>query len=245
MLDARTVEACRRYDDVIVPAFADPFIDHLTAPLDGPPPSVVVDLACGSGATARAVHRCHPSAVTVGVDASTEALAVAAERSPPELSWVAASAARLPSADASVDAVVCQQGVQFFRSYPVVLREVARVLVPGGRAVVLSWAAGGNPILATADRALAETEPFRQARSFDAAACREAADANGLDVDDHETVAGVIGADLDAVVDHLVGGDPAARRAVLVALAGQDLRLRADRLVLRRRAGHGGERSSS
>ena len=35
--------------------------------------------------------------------------------------------------DAAFDVVLCQQGVQFFPDRPAALREMRRVLVPGGR----------------------------------------------------------------------------------------------------------------
>jgi SAM-dependent methyltransferase len=45
----------------------------------------------------------------------------------------------LPFAEASFDVVCCQLGLQFFPDREHALREMKRVLVPGGRAVVMVW----------------------------------------------------------------------------------------------------------
>jgi ubiquinone/menaquinone biosynthesis C-methylase UbiE len=42
-------------------------------------------------------------------------------------------------ADATFDVVLCQQGLQFFPDKPTALREMHRVLVPGGRVVLSVW----------------------------------------------------------------------------------------------------------
>ena len=45
----------------------------------------------------------------------------------------------MPFADASFDVVCCQLGLQFFPDREGALREMQRVLVPSGRAVVMVW----------------------------------------------------------------------------------------------------------
>ena len=46
---------------------------------------------------------------------------------------------RMPLPDAAFDAVVCQQGFQFFPDKLAALYEMRRVLVPGGRLVLSVW----------------------------------------------------------------------------------------------------------
>lgn len=48
-------------------------------------------------------------------------------------------ACHLPFPDASVDAVVCRFGVMFFPDPPLAIREMVRVLTPGGRVAVSAW----------------------------------------------------------------------------------------------------------
>src|SRR5206468_7694060 len=67
----------------------------------------------------------------VGVDLSLRQLRHAAARLP----VAAGDAARLPVADASVPAAVCLLAHTDVPDYPAVVREVARVLAPGGRFV--------------------------------------------------------------------------------------------------------------
>lgn len=49
------------------------------------------------------------------------------------------SAHGLPSPDAAFDVVFCQAGLQYFPDRPQALREMHRVLVPGGRLALLVW----------------------------------------------------------------------------------------------------------
>ena len=46
---------------------------------------------------------------------------------------------KLPLADSAFDVVLCQQGLQFFPDRPGALREMHRVLRPGGRVVLSVW----------------------------------------------------------------------------------------------------------
>jgi ubiquinone/menaquinone biosynthesis C-methylase UbiE len=47
--------------------------------------------------------------------------------------WHEASVLAIPFPDAAFDVVLCQLGLQFFSDRPTALREMHRVLVPGGR----------------------------------------------------------------------------------------------------------------
>ena len=53
--------------------------------------------------------------------------------------WHEGSAVELPFADAAFDVVLCQQGLQFFPDKPGALRDMNRVLRPGGRLVLSVW----------------------------------------------------------------------------------------------------------
>src|SRR5262249_36175004 len=55
------------------------------------------------------------------------------------LTWVECSAMAMDVPDATFDVVLCQQGLQFFPDKPAALREMHRVLVPGGRVVLSIW----------------------------------------------------------------------------------------------------------
>ena len=182
----------RRYDDAVVPVFATPFMgamfDVITDSGIGP----VLDIGCGSGATARAVIREWPNAPVTGIDASMECLVIAGARSSKTLRWFCADACRLPVASGSTGLVVAQQLVQFL-DYPRFAAEMHRVLFPAGRCIVLSWSSGGNPMLAALDRialetGVSETPPWELAQSFDLERLLQAAQSSGLDVLESSTV---------------------------------------------------------
>jgi len=109
----------------------------LVEPLD--PASRALDLACGPGRVSRDLApRCGE---VVGLDASAAMLERARERAVASglgnTSFVEAVAATLPFPDASFDLVILAN-VLFYVADPVdVLREVARVLRPGGRVALL------------------------------------------------------------------------------------------------------------
>ena len=107
----------------------------------------VLDLACGTGLVARiGAQRVGPAGRVVGVDLNPGMIAVA--QSLPAVvgapvEWLERSAVdlRLPSAD--FDVVFCQQGLQFFPDRLVALREMRRVLKPGGRLALSVWTGVG------------------------------------------------------------------------------------------------------
>jgi ubiquinone/menaquinone biosynthesis C-methylase UbiE len=96
----------------------------------------VLDVACGTGALTLAVAQIvGPAGSIVGLDANPEMLAVA-RRKPVQIEWLDGRAEALPLPDSSFDAVVSQFGFMFFEDKPQALREMARVLRPGGRLAV-------------------------------------------------------------------------------------------------------------
>jgi SAM-dependent methyltransferase len=78
------------------------------------------------------------------VDISQDMLAVARcnnglDPSAAAIDWREGSADALPLADAQFDAVGCQLGLMFFSDRVAALREMRRVLVPGGRLALMVW----------------------------------------------------------------------------------------------------------
>src|SRR5690606_7035675 len=96
----------------------------------------VLDVACGTGAlTLAAADIVGPAGSVVGVDANPQMLAVA-RRKPVQIEWLEGMAEALPLRDNDFDAVVSQFGFMFFDDKPQALREMVRVLKPGGRLAV-------------------------------------------------------------------------------------------------------------
>lgn len=99
----------------------------------------ILDIACGSGRLAVALRRRSAGeAEVVGVDFSARMLEVAARRaSGPR--YVRGDALRLPFDDATFQAATMAFGLRNLADPEAGLREMLRVLVPGGRAVVLEF----------------------------------------------------------------------------------------------------------
>ena len=96
----------------------------------------VLDVACGTGAlTLAAAERVGREGSVLGLDANPDMLAVA-RRKTTQIEWMEGKAEALPLPDDSFDAVVSQFGVMFFDDKPQALREMMRVLRPGGMLAV-------------------------------------------------------------------------------------------------------------
>ena len=102
----------------------------------------VLDLCTGSGVSLPGLRR--PGRLVLGMDVSLGMLDVAAERQNP-LGWaprlVCGDAFRLPLRDGALDAVTIAFGIRNLRPTADALRELRRVLRPGGTLVVLEAAA--------------------------------------------------------------------------------------------------------
>jgi len=124
------------YDDQFVPALFRHWGPVLCDAANIAPGQRVLDVACGTGALTVAVAgRVSPGGAVLGLDANPEMLAVA-RRKHPDIEWHDGRAESLPFADASFDAVVSQFGLMFFDDRVAALREMQRVLRPGGHLVV-------------------------------------------------------------------------------------------------------------
>lgn len=98
----------------------------------------LLDVGCGTGIVAReALSRVGTGQVT-GVDPNEGMLAVA--RKTLGVEWRTGTAEDLPLADDSFDVVVCQFAMMFFEDREQAVSEMRRVLRPGGRVAVATWA---------------------------------------------------------------------------------------------------------
>ncbi len=97
----------------------------------------VLDVGCGTGALLRRLS--HPPALLSGIDPVPEMLAVARQRLPQEVDLREGWAERLPFADEQFDVVVSCNMFHHIQRPVDALREMRRVLRPGGRLVVTDW----------------------------------------------------------------------------------------------------------
>lgn len=100
-----------------------------------------LDVACGTGAVTRLLaERVGATGKVTGLDINPGMLAAARLSAPsPNIEWLEGSAVKMPLPDAAFDALVCQQGLQFFPERPAALSEMRRVLKRGGRLALSCW----------------------------------------------------------------------------------------------------------
>ncbi len=131
------LDGARGYEANLVPAAMDPWAADLVAAVGLARGDRVLDLACGTGIVTRhAAARVGPRGALVGVDANPAMLAVAREVTGdlvPAPTWHEATAEDLPLGDGAVDAVLCQQAIQFMADPIATLAEARRVLAPSAR----------------------------------------------------------------------------------------------------------------
>ena len=99
----------------------------------------VLDLGCGPGFyITELLETVGPAGSVVGIDRSPDMLAVAAKRAEgkPNVEFHEGGATALPIADNSVDRALSVQVFEYIDDVPAALREVWRVLRPGGRLVL-------------------------------------------------------------------------------------------------------------
>lgn len=97
----------------------------------------VLDIACGEGYGARMLADTAKS--VAGVDISKESVELATARYPhPRLSFMQGDAVSIPLADASVDLVISFETIEHLADHDGMLREIKRVLRPGGLLLISS-----------------------------------------------------------------------------------------------------------
>ncbi len=131
--------AAEIYDAFFVPALFGKWAGPLCDAAGVSPGHAVLDIACGTGATTReAFERSGPAGKVTGLDCNPGMLAVARARQP-DVDWVEGRAEELPFSGGSFDAVLCQFGLMFFEDRDRALKEMRRVLRPGGRLALSVW----------------------------------------------------------------------------------------------------------
>lgn len=118
-----------------VEATTDRTLRHLAAR----PGEVLLDLGSGTGALLRRVLASTPGIAALGVDVSLAMLRAARSRLPPGVPLLHADAGGLPLACASVDAVVSVSSFHYWPDPAAGLREIRRILRPGGRLIITDW----------------------------------------------------------------------------------------------------------
>lgn len=130
--------AAEVYEQFFVPALFARWADTVADTCRPVPGARVLDVACGTGVLARTLKaRVGDKGRVCGVDRNPAMLAVARRHA--DIEYVEAMAESLPYEVDSFDVVASQFGLMFFEEPVQALREMVRVLRPGGRMVVAVW----------------------------------------------------------------------------------------------------------
>jgi SAM-dependent methyltransferase len=140
---AERAAAWRRWHPILTEWWRS-LTDLIVERADIRPGMAVLDLASGTGEPALTIAPLvGPEGSVTATDVIPEMVAIAADHAAEagrtNMHFREADAEALPFADASFDRVTCRLGVMYFPEVPRALREVRRVLRPGGRAVFVTW----------------------------------------------------------------------------------------------------------
>jgi SAM-dependent methyltransferase len=141
------VSVSENYQRHLAPVVFEPWAEALITSVGVSNGDRVLDVASGTGVVARLASRyAGPGGRVVASDTSAAMLAQSAARPAPPggapIEFLEASVQSLPLPDDAFDVALCQQGLQFFPDRPAAIRELRRVLRPGGVAGLAVWAAG-------------------------------------------------------------------------------------------------------
>ena len=145
------------FDQVLgpFPAGVEPFslvpragLDRVLAELRLEPGDRLLDLCCGRGGIGLWFASASGARLT-GVDFSPRAIAEASQRAAafvprPQASFIVADASDTSLPARTADAIICIDALQLVPGKDALLREVARVIRPGGRAVITTWERRGG-----------------------------------------------------------------------------------------------------
>jgi len=133
------IDAADAYEQLFVPALFREWAPRTLAASRARTGNKVLDVACGTGIVAReALALVGDGGSVAGLDPNAGMLAVAA-RLAPRVDWLEGVAESLPFPDGAFDVVASQFGFMFFKDRIASLREMVRVLAPGGRLAVVVW----------------------------------------------------------------------------------------------------------
>jgi SAM-dependent methyltransferase len=134
-----TSSAAEIYEEFFLPALFQEWTDRVADAVQIQVGQSVLDVACGTGVLTRTIaERAGDTGSVIGLDINEGMLAVAARKAP-QIEWRQGNALSLPFDNDCFDAVVSQFGLMFFEDWQVAIREMARVLKPGGRLAVAVW----------------------------------------------------------------------------------------------------------
>jgi SAM-dependent methyltransferase len=133
--------AAEIYEESLVPALFDQWAEPMLDAVNPAYGDRLLDVGAGTGLLARAaLARVGSTGSVIALDPNEGMLAMA-ERLAPKLVIRLGAAEELPVADDEIDCVTCQFALMFFSDRAKAIGEMSRVLRPGGRLALATWAA--------------------------------------------------------------------------------------------------------
>jgi len=129
------------YHSGLGPLLFEPYAAEVAARAAVLRPRRVLETACGTGIVTRHLRGAlHAETSIVATDLNDAMIAVARRVVPSGVEFRPADMTALPFSDGAFDLVVCQFGLMFVPDKALAARETRRVLAPGGRWLVSTWA---------------------------------------------------------------------------------------------------------
>ncbi len=125
------VSPAKIYQDHFVPALFGQWGTRLVSQVQVRPGMRILDVGCGTGVLALAAADVTGDSNTSAVDINEDMLQIARQLRG-DIDWRCAPAEALPFQDTSFDAVLSQFALMFFNPQTVALKEMWRVVKPGG-----------------------------------------------------------------------------------------------------------------
>jgi len=131
------------YEEQKVPAMFGPLAEATLDIVGLSADDQMLDVACGTGILARrARQRFGKNPRIVGADLNEGMISIARTLNDPfsrSCEWHVADVSKMPFSDDEFSVLYCQQGLQFFPDEDAALREMKRLLRPGGRIALTIW----------------------------------------------------------------------------------------------------------
>jgi ubiquinone/menaquinone biosynthesis C-methylase UbiE len=148
----------KKWDDFTM-EFLRPIGAEIIAALPIAETGAVLDIATGTGEPGVTIAATHPKAKVTGTDLSEGMLAIAEARAKAKglsnYRTVVADVCALPFPDGTFEAVSCRMGFMFFPDMAQAVKEMVRVLKPGGSIATSVWAGPeSNPWITTMNAAI-------------------------------------------------------------------------------------------
>jgi len=103
------------------------------------PGESLLDIGCGTGVFLESLEKKYPDAILSGVDPTQEMLDIARKRLSKKVHIEQSWAEKLPFEAENFDLIVSCNMFHYIREPMVALKEIMRVLKPGGKVVITDW----------------------------------------------------------------------------------------------------------